>query len=93
MAPPPTNKLAGNGRGEIRQVFVRFQDAATGAMAGRSWVIPWQPLAPAFDLLPPTRQLAGLATLFAEHLRRPGTGQLARIEDMDSAGAGTVRSG
>jgi hypothetical protein len=57
------------GRGEIGEVSVRFRDAASGETLERSWVIPYDPAAPAFDLAAPSMQLAGLAMLAAKKLR------------------------
>ncbi len=57
------------GRGEVGKVFVRFRDPSTNRMVERSWTIPYLPNAPAFDQAPPSLQLAGTATLLAEHLR------------------------
>ncbi len=57
------------GRGEVGEVFVRFRDPSTNRMVERSWTIPYLPNAPAFDQAPPSLQLAGTATLLAEHLR------------------------
>lgn len=57
------------GSGEIGEVSVRFRDAASGETLERSWVIPYDPAAPAFDLAAPSMQLAGLAMLAAKKLR------------------------
>ncbi|MCX6877504.1 MAG: von Willebrand factor type A domain-containing protein [Verrucomicrobia bacterium] len=57
------------GSGEIGEVSVRFRDAASGQMVERSWTIPYEATAPAFDRSAPSMQLAGLALLAAEKLR------------------------
>ena len=58
-----------NGTGDIGEMSVRFRDTATGNMVERSWSIPYDPNAPAFDRANPPLQLAGLAMLAAEKLR------------------------
>jgi Ca-activated chloride channel family protein len=58
-----------DGSGEIGEVSVRFRDAASGRMVERSWTIPYEATAPAFDQSAPSLQLAGLAMLAAEKLR------------------------
>ena len=57
------------GTGELGEVSVRFRDAASGRMVERSWTIPYDSSAPAFDRAAPSLQLAGLALLAAEKLR------------------------
>jgi hypothetical protein len=57
------------GEGDVGEVFVRFRDPATGAMVERSWAIPYEPRAAAFDRAAPSLQLAGIAALLAEKLR------------------------
>lgn len=57
------------GEGELGEVFVRFRNPATGAMIERSWTLPYEAKAPAFDRASPSMQLAGVAALFAERLR------------------------
>jgi Mg-chelatase subunit ChlD len=57
------------GRGEIGEVRVRFRDAAGGEMVERSWTIPYESDAPAFDQASESLQLATLAALAAEKLR------------------------
>ena len=57
------------GSGELGEVSVRFRDAASGQMVERSWTIPYDAAAPAFDRATPSMQLAGLALLAAEKLR------------------------
>lgn len=57
------------GEGEMGEVFVRFRDAASGRMVERSWTMPYDAAARAFDQASPSMQLAGVATLLAEKLR------------------------
>jgi hypothetical protein len=57
------------GTGELGEVSVRFRDAASGQMVERSWTIPYDSSAPAFDRAAPSQQLAGLAMMAAEKLR------------------------
>lgn len=59
-----------NGTGELGEVSVRFRDAAEARMVERTWTIPHTPDAPVFDHATPSLQLAGLAMLNAEKLRR-----------------------
>lgn len=58
------------GEGEIGEVSVRFRDAASGEMVERTWTIPYEAQAPAFDLATPSIQLAGLSSCVAEKLRQ-----------------------
>lgn len=57
------------GEGEIGEVSVRFRDVASGQMVERTWTIPYEAQAPAFDQAPASIQLAGLAAFTAEKLR------------------------
>ncbi|MFA7343490.1 MAG: von Willebrand factor type A domain-containing protein [Terrimicrobiaceae bacterium] len=57
------------GEGELGEVFVRFRDPANGMMVERSWTMPYEAKAPAFDKAPPSMQLAATAALLAERLR------------------------
>ncbi len=57
------------GEGDLGEVYVRFHDTATGRMVERSWALPYDPYAPAFDKATPSMQLAGTAALLAEKLR------------------------
>jgi Ca-activated chloride channel homolog len=57
------------GEGDLGEVYVRFHDTATGRMVERSWALPYDPYAPAFDRATPSMQLAGTAALLAEKLR------------------------
>ncbi|MCW1886952.1 von Willebrand factor type A domain-containing protein [Luteolibacter flavescens] len=58
------------GEGEVGEVSVRFRDVASGQMVERTWTIPYDAQAPAFDQASPSIQLAGLSALAAEKLRR-----------------------
>jgi Mg-chelatase subunit ChlD len=57
------------GSGEIGEISVRFRNAASGEMVERSWTIPHEEKATAFDRAAPSMQLAGLSLLAAEKLR------------------------
>ena len=57
------------GSGELGEASLRFRDAASGQMVERTWTIPYEAAAPAFDRAVPSLQLAGLALLAAEKLR------------------------
>lgn len=57
------------GEGELGEVFVRFRVPATGAVFERSWTLPYEPYAPAFDRASPSLQLAGTAAFVAEKLQ------------------------
>jgi Ca-activated chloride channel family protein len=57
------------GEGDLGEVYVRFHDTASGRMVERSWLLPYDPYAPAFDKATPSLQLAGTAALLAEKLR------------------------
>ncbi len=57
------------GEGELGQVFVRFRDPASGSMVERSWPMPYDPQARAFDQASPSMQLAATAALLAEKLK------------------------
>lgn len=57
------------GEGEVGEVSVRFRDVASGQMVERTWTIPYDAQAPAFDQATPSIQLAGLAAFTAEKLR------------------------
>jgi Mg-chelatase subunit ChlD len=57
------------GEGDLGEVFVRFRDPANGRMVERSWTMPYDARAAAFDKAPPSMQLAGMAALLAEKLQ------------------------
>ncbi|MBK1826204.1 YfbK domain-containing protein [Haloferula rosea] len=57
------------GEGEIGEVSVRFRDVGSGEMVERTWTIPYDPSAPAFDQAAESLQLAALAAFAAEKLR------------------------
>jgi len=69
------------GSGDIGSVSVRFRETSGGEVIERSWIIPYEPAAPAFDRAPPSMQLAGLAMLAAEKLRG---GEMANLIDFGS---------
>ncbi len=58
-----------DGNGELGEVSVRFHDVASGEMVERSWTLPYDSKATAFDRATPSMQLAGLSLLAAEKLR------------------------
>jgi Mg-chelatase subunit ChlD/capsular polysaccharide biosynthesis protein len=58
-----------DGTGEIGEVSVRFRDVASGEMVERTWTIPNESTATAFDRATPSMQLAGLSMLAAEKLK------------------------
>ena len=57
------------GSGELGEASLRFRDATSGQMVERTWTIPYEVGAAAFDRATPSLQLAGLAMLAAEKLR------------------------
>ena len=57
------------GEGELGEVFVRFRDPSTRTMVERSWTLPYEPRAIAFDRASPSLQLAGTAAALAVKLR------------------------
>lgn len=57
------------GEGELGEVFVRFHDPTSRTMVERSWTLPFEPRAAAFDRASPSLQLAGTAAALAEKLR------------------------
>lgn len=67
------------GEGEIGEVSVRFRDVATGQMVERTWTIPYDSAAPAFDQAAESLQLAALAAFAAEKLR---SAPLAEVVDL-----------
>ncbi|MSU49114.1 MAG: DUF3520 domain-containing protein [Opitutus sp.] len=70
------------GAGELGEVFVRFRDAATGAMVERSWAMPYDAAARAFDRATPSLQLAGTAALLAEKLRGGAAADPIKLRDL-----------
>ena len=70
------------GEGELGEVFVRFRDAATGTMVERSWSLPYDPAARAFDRAAPPLQLAGTAALLAERLRGGPAAAEIKLRDL-----------
>ncbi|MEZ5277309.1 MAG: von Willebrand factor type A domain-containing protein [Opitutaceae bacterium] len=69
------------GEGELGEVFVRFRDNESGRMVERSWTIPFDPQAPAFDLAPARIQLAGMAAILAEGLTGRSVGELIDMDE------------
>ena len=67
------------GSGEIGEVSVRFRDTSSGEMVERTWTIPYDSTAPAFDQANPKTQLATLALLAAQKLQ---VGSLAGAIDL-----------
>jgi hypothetical protein len=70
------------GEGELGEVFVRFRDAASGAMVERSWTMLYEPKASAFDRATSSMQLAGTAALLAEKLRGDGPQTQFKLGDL-----------
>lgn len=71
-----------DGEGELGEVFVRFRDAASGRMVERSWTMPFEAQAPAFDRAPTSMQLAGVAAMLAEKLRGGAMGSQVDLETL-----------
>ena len=61
---------------------MRFLDPATGQMVERSWTLPYEAKASAFDRATPTMQLAGTAALLAETLQRGEKEDVARLDEL-----------
>ena len=70
------------GEGDIGEVLVRFRDPATGSTVERSWTIPYEGRASAFDRAAPSLQLAGVAALLAEKLRADPHAAEIRLRDL-----------
>lgn len=68
------------GEGEIGEVSVRFRDVASGQMVERTWTIPYEAQAAAFDQATASMKLAGLAMMAAEKLQK---GPMAEAIDFD----------
>lgn len=68
------------GEGEVGEVFVRFRDAATKEMVERSWTLPYDPRAAAFDRATPSLQLAGTAAMLAEKIRGGPAGDRVELD-------------
>ncbi len=75
------------GAGELGEVFVRFRETSTGRMVERSWPLPYDASAPAFDRASPSLQLAGAAALLAEKLQGGDTAAAIRLADLDPIAA------
>lgn len=70
------------GHGEVGEVSIRFRDAASGEMVERTWTIPYDEKAPAFDQAKPSMQLATLADLVAEKLRGSELGKVVDFQTL-----------
>ena len=70
------------GDGELGEVFVRFRDAATGAMVERSWTLPYEPGVPSLERAAPSMQLAATAALLAEKLQGGPRSEAIRLGDL-----------
>ena len=71
-----------NGSGDVGQVFVRFQEMATGNMVERSWIIPYEHEALRLEQSKPSMQLAAIAGMFAEKIRSSPIGETIDLEEM-----------
>ncbi len=71
-----------NGSGDVGQVFVRFQEMATGSMVERSWAIPYEHEALRLEDSKPSMQLAAIAGMFAEKIRSSPIGETIDLEEM-----------
>lgn len=69
-----------SGEGELGEVFVRFRDAATKEMVERSWTLPYEARAAAFDRASPSIQLAGTAAMLAEKIRGGPAGDRVELD-------------
>ncbi|MGB1131324.1 MAG: YfbK domain-containing protein, partial [Haloferula sp.] len=70
------------GEGEVGEVSVRFRDVASGEMVERTWTIPYEESAPAFDQANESLQLAGLAAFLAEKLRNAPMADAVELGDL-----------
>lgn len=71
-----------NGSGDVGQVFVRFQEMATGNMVERSWTIPYEREVLRLEESKPSMQLAAIAGMFAEKIRSSPIGEAMDLEKM-----------
>jgi Ca-activated chloride channel family protein len=71
------------GEGEVGEVYVRFRDTATGSMVERSWTLPYEAYAPAFNRASPSLQLAGTAAAVAEKLRGGPSADALRLAPLE----------
>ncbi len=76
------------GQGDVGEVFVRFQDMATGEMVERSWTIPYDAGTPALDEATPSMQLAGTAAFLGMKLRGGPDAGMVRFEDLGAVTSG-----
>lgn len=78
-------ELLPGGDGEIGMMSVRFRDAGSSSTVERSWSIPFDAAAPAFDRATPSMQLAGLSMLAAEKLKGGPYGQAINFRNFSSS--------
>jgi hypothetical protein len=71
-----------SGEGDLGRAFVRFQDAASGKMVEKSWLIPYEASAASLENASPRVQLAGTAALFAEKLKGGAMGDLVKLDTL-----------
>jgi tetratricopeptide (TPR) repeat protein len=76
-----------DGRGDIGEVRVRFQDVTTGKMIEHSWIIPYEEDAATFDKSKPSMKLAGTAALLGEHLRGGPQASNVNLDVLSGVGA------
>ena len=76
------------GEGEVGEVSVRFRDVASDRMVERTWTIPYDAQAPAFDQATPSIQLAGLAAFTAEKLRAAPMAEAVDFQQLGQVYAG-----
>lgn len=76
-------RIDAEGTGEVGVISTRFMDAASGRIVERSWVIPYLPSPPPFDLAPAPMRLAIAATLFAEFLAGAPAGIFVELETLE----------
>jgi secreted protein with Ig-like and vWFA domain len=79
------------GHGELGEVSVRFRDAASAQMVERTWTIPHDDKAPAFDRATPSMQLAVLSMLAAEKLKGGPLGEAIDFSQLAGARANVRR--
>lgn len=75
-------ELRADGRGEIGDVAVRFEDVAAGRIVERHWTIPFDPSAARLGRANPSLQLAATAGLLAERLKGSTLGGLVQLDDL-----------
>ncbi len=70
------------GKGEIGEVSVRFQDMTTGHMVERSWTIAYHAGVPVLEEASPSLQLASTAAFLGEKLKKSPFGQAIDLEEL-----------